>query len=157
DDEYPPNAVDFRPFLARIRSRGASSLGMCLTPGQSGIVARQAAELGLRLNIFGCEALEDTDEVRISRNTLAGAWYVTAGVDDTFRERFQSAHGANGVLSGAAVHYDLAELLVDVLRADQNAEEMVRSLLQAGPRKGALGSFTVVERDDDRFFEFALV
>jgi branched-chain amino acid transport system substrate-binding protein len=110
--DVPAEARDFRTEITRIRSYAPDALYTCLmTPGVSGILARQLKQLKVTIPIFGCEALELGSNFKQSQGALSGAWFVTGGVRSDFESRFKTLYGEPGSLPGAAIHYDLARIL----------------------------------------------
>lgn len=172
--EYPADAQDFKPFLLKLRAKGATALGMCLNPGQSGASAKQAKDLGMKLEIFGCETLDDMHEVKLSEGALLGSWFVTAGVTDKFHEEYLKRFGNDDVLAGAAVHYDIGKLLSYFANAATSAPQFSRysdhpqqggvstaallnSLRSAKVQDGASGTFEVRVTPDDQYFDIHLI
>ncbi|MBX7144941.1 MAG: ABC transporter substrate-binding protein [Oligoflexia bacterium] len=156
NEEYDGAAQDFKPFLLKVRAKEVEALGLCVNPGQSGLVAKQAISLGLKLAYFGCEMLHDKNEALLANGALEGAWFVTGAIEHDFSARYLEKVGNDSVISGAAIHYDVAKLVAYASRGTVDGQSLMRALLGSGPRKGAVGSFTVRERDGDRWMDVHL-
>lgn len=156
DEELTGDQQDFKPLLLRARSKGVASYSVCLDPGKSGVFAKQARELNILGPIFGCEYLHDEDEIKTARGALRGAWFPTVPVTDEFRTKYVGKFSNESVISGAAIHYDLAHLLYKATLAGPK-KPLVDRIVSSGEHKGAVGDFAVKKMDDDQFFEIPLV
>ena len=139
-EEYPGDSLDFKPFLLKAKSHGIDSLGLCLNPGQPGAIAKQARELGLSLKLFGCENFHDQAESAVAGNSLWGTWFVTSRVAPDFQERYSKIFGNDNVISGAAMHYDLAGWITEIAEKNLKRQEFVRAMLASPMRRGAMKS-----------------
>lgn len=155
-EEVPSDTTDFRGVLLRAKARKANALGLCLHPGQYGIVGKQAHEMGLQTEFFGCDTMQDPNELRISGGTLADSWFVVQNVEEQFRKKYLAKYGNDNVIAGAAVHYEVAKLLSDVAtyRGSKSTLEKIRSL---GERRGAVGKYSIKTEVDDQYLDIALV
>ncbi|MCO6431039.1 MAG: ABC transporter substrate-binding protein [Deltaproteobacteria bacterium] len=157
DEEYPPETQDFRPFLLKASAKGVKQLGTCLSFGQSGMIAKQAKELSLNLELFGCESFEDSEEHRIAAGALNGAWYVSAQSNHSFAQKYQTRFGTSNLLTAAGSHYDLAHLLLRKnLTGKMSAEQIMQALLSPLKVSGALGEFQVVSVNGDNYIDFSM-
>ena len=156
-DEVTPDLQDFKPFLLKVRDRGGDAVGMCLGPGQSGLLARQARELGMSPGLFGCDTLHDRREFEVSKGALAGAWLVTGAIAPPFLARYKQVFGNDDAISGAAIHYDLAGILDAALKPGLTADEVVDAVMSSGEGRGASGAFRPVRRDGDQYIELDLI
>lgn len=156
-EETPQNLQDFRSFISRAKALQVESFFLCLEVGQNGLFARQARELKMQATFFGCENLNNLQELKISEGALKDAFFSTVGVTDEFRRRYKSTFGNEDVLSGAAIHYDLVKLLNATRSSERNSGELIQNLFDAGEIKGALPSARFVRTADDQFLDVRLV
>jgi branched-chain amino acid transport system substrate-binding protein len=156
-EECAGDETDFRSFLLKLKARNIQHLGICLTPGQSAALAKQARSMGMKLGIFGCETLEDRGEVELSQGALIGSWFVTAAVTERFHEVYLKRFGNDTVLSGAAVHYDLGRILKGIAGKKARGREIVELLRNAQVTDGALGSYTMKRNARDQYLDIQLV
>lgn len=157
NEEYPRDMYDFVPFLLKAKARGVKQLGISLHPGQSSALARQAKNLKLELAFFGDENLHRREEVLSSQGALEGAWFVTGNVSDEFREKYVAEFQRDDVISGAALHYDLAHLFSKAIKADMTPDQFMNKLFMLGQQQGALGDYRFVRTSDDQFLDLGLV
>lgn len=158
DEEFPPDTTDFKAFLAKARKDEASGIALCLNPGASALLAKQARELGVSAAFFGCENLHSKDEVAASQNALVGAWFVTAGVSEEFKEKYIKRFADDSVVSGAAIHYDIIKLLNEIAEEQPaNGADLISRLYAGGVRQGAVGTYEVRKVDGDQYFHLKLV
>lgn len=155
DEEVALDAQDFKPRILNLKRLAVDTIGLCVSVGQSGMFAKQATELGLRPRFFGCETLYDDRELEISQGALAGTWFVTGVISEKFRARYRSAYGNESVLSGAAIHYDIARVLKE-LDPQLPPLALIDSLFDGRSRSGGMEKFTIVRRDGDQFFDVEL-
>lgn len=79
DKEFLPDIRDFRSVILQIKSQPKlDAVYVNLYFGQTGLFAKQARELGVRLPFFGIETFEDPAEVSSSGGALVGQWYAQA-------------------------------------------------------------------------------
>jgi len=156
DEVLTGDIKDFKPVILKARSAGVKAFGICLDPGKNGLFARQVHEIDYKQPFFGCEYLHAEDELISSQGGLKGAWFFTTFVKESFREKYKKKFGNDNVISGAANHYDVANLIHQALdRADN--EGLLAGLLNSGQQDGAVGKFKVVDSGEDRFFDLRLV
>ncbi len=155
NEEVLSEGDDFRSLIARAQRRGAQSYAVCLDVGKIAAFTRQLRELGETGSIIGCEYLNSREEVTASQGALIGAWFSTARVTDSFRDKVKSTYPADGVISGVANHYDLAYLLHRAWQAGATAR-LIPYLRELGPQQGAVGKFEIVNRNEETFFDLPL-
>lgn len=155
-EEYGTDEKDFKPFLLKLKNKSVQHLGVCLNPGQSGILAKQAKDLGTPLQIFGCETLEDKAELKLSQGALLGAWFVTASVSERFHQSYLKKFGNDDVLSGAAVHYDVAHLLKQLANKEAKGPAILENIRTTKIQDGALGTYEIKSTPDDQYFDMSL-
>lgn len=157
EEELPGVVDDFRPFLLKAKARGADSFFLCVNPGQSGVFARQARDLGLTGPIFGCENLNNLEEYKASRGALEGAWMVTVGVTNKFRDRYRARFNDDSILSAAAIHYDMIKQLAGYSLNHPVAQDLVQQLIDSPASSGAIRSADYKQTPEDRFLDVALI
>jgi ABC-type branched-subunit amino acid transport system substrate-binding protein len=156
DHQLTGEIFDFKPLILKAQEAGAECYALCLDIGKSGLFAKQLRELKIDKPILGCEYLHDRAEVAASKQALVDAWFATVPIREEFQARYIAAFGSDSMLSAAANHYDLARLLSGAPPGLTGAA-LVKSLLSAGPIRGAVGEFEVREEGNDRFFDIPLV
>lgn len=153
--EVPAEMTDFRPLLLRGRERGVSDYLSCVEYGKSGLLARQAFELGSRPHFGGCDFFDNDDEVTAAHGALKGSWFVTLPISEEFRAKYRNRFGQEGSLSCAANHYDLARMLAIFLGKDQTGQ-IIPGLVAIRAYTGAAGPLVIREAEKDRFFDYGL-
>ena len=151
DDDFPPESKDFKTYITKLRAKEKQidAVMVVLMPGQLNIFARQLRQMGSKLEMFGFETVEDTNEVALSGGTLIGTWYVNA--DDgngsflkTYQERFP---GASSYL--AASGYDAVRMLGKAVELGVEKEKLNEFFANLKDFSGALGTFSAT--GDQRF------
>lgn len=148
---------DFKPLLMRAKAMASDSFFICLNPGQSGLFARQLRQLQMQGGIFGCEYLNNLDELRAAQGSLSGAWFVTVQVSPDFGAEYRAVYGNDSALSTAAIHYDLMGILSRAISKRFTSGEIIQALLTAGEYEGAIGKSRFVRTKDDQFLDMELV
>ena len=150
DEEYPPDAKDFRTYLTKIKARkDIDAILPLLFPGQISEFTKQARSLGITLPFFSFEFFEDANEVKNANGTLEGAWYVNA--DDAsgdFVRKFKARFPTSSMYS-AANGYDTVKLLISAAKRDPSAEGVRFYLSTLSNFEGALGKYSA--SGDQRF------
>lgn len=136
DSVVAPGEQDFSSILLKAKSKGISNVGICVGPGQSSLIANKARELGISLSFFGCETLDDREEVK-GTSALNGTWFTTVGVSKKFEEMYRAHFSDDTLMAGAAVHFDIAHL-ISTLASNHKEETPLRTrLLELDGYRGA--------------------
>jgi len=156
NEEYQGTNEDFRPALIKLKAKNPDVLLGCVNPGQVTQLAKQIKQLNIVTQLVGCENFHSMDEVNAAEGALSGALFATAPVTDEFRIKYQKRFGNEDIISGAAVHYDIYNLLHRFGNI-VSREELLKKLLTSGLQHGAVGPFRVTEVEGDQFFDLGLV
>ena len=156
NDEYAPDNKDFRPFFSKLRKLPqVDGFVALLLPGQLGLFAKQARELGFAQPFFGYETFEDPNEVKISGGALIGQRYVNGDDPGADFSRRYSERFPTGAQSFGAAGHDAMLLLADAVRRSEGLSAQERrakvndALHTVKDFSGALGTFS--STDDNRF------
>lgn len=150
DEEYPPDIKDFRPFIAKLRSRkDIDAVFPILLPGQCGTFAKQLRQAGITLPMFSIEMFGDSNEVKAAAGALDGAWYTNAADPSAeFLARYKKKY-PNASTFGAANGHDFVLLLAAALDRDASREGINHFLHNVKDFSGALGTYS--SSGDNRF------
>ncbi len=155
--EFSPDAGDVRSILSAMKREGCSQLFICAAAGQPGLIARQAKDLRLRNAIFGCSSLGAPGEREAAGGALDRAWFYSAAVDPHFAVHYRIIEQGRSVdLYSAAVHYELALVLKEILPSLASPGEIIPALLRLGKRRGVLKEYEFVTDGKDQFMNIAL-
>ena len=149
------NVEDFRALLARSRSRGANALFNCLDIPWS--LVKQARALRYTGEIFGCETMNQTPPDAPSSDAIEGSWFATVPIAPSFREKYRNRFGNEEVISGAAVFYDLMMLIAENRAKQGDISALVESIVDSGPRRGAIDGFQYRRDSGDTFVDIEMV
>jgi len=150
DEEFQSSDKDFKSFLTKLKVRkNIDAILMGLMPGQLGIFAKQARQMGIDLPLFGFETLEDSNEVKVSGGALVGQWYVnTDDPNDLFIKEFKLRY-PDSSLYGASNAHDIALLLGAAVERKMSPSELNDFLHSFEDFSGALGTYSA--SGDNRF------
>lgn len=150
DEEYAGDVKDFRTYLTKVRAhKGIDAIMVVLMPGQCGLFAKQARQLGITQDLFSVEMFEDANEVKVSEGALIGQWYVNNDdPDNVFIDEYKKRYpGAS--LWGASNAHDVALLLGAAIDRGYKRENFPEFLHTLKDFKGALGVYSA--SGDNRF------
>ncbi|HEX2191261.1 MAG TPA: ABC transporter substrate-binding protein [Longimicrobiaceae bacterium] len=142
-DPYQEEMEDFRPYLRRLRERGAEVVLVAgLETGASRAIA-QAREVGLQARFIGGDGLEPLAGMGPEyEGTLVGTlFHPDAGERSRrFAEAFRRAFGREPD-SSAATSYDAVYLIAGALRAGSRDRAAIRAYLEGVGRPGGAPAF----------------
>lgn len=140
DREVTTDLLDFKSIIQRIkRKKDVDAILVNLYTGQNGVFAKQAKEMGLAYPLFNYELFESEQEVKLSKGTLIGAWYVQASAgDNKFLDKYRKAY-PKAPTFGAANGYDAIGLIVSAVNLNQDINKYLHSVKDY---KGALGKYS---------------
>jgi branched-chain amino acid transport system substrate-binding protein len=142
-DPYLEEMEDFRPYLVRLRQRGAEVVLVAgLETGAARAIA-QAREVGLRARFIGGDGLEPLVGMGPEyEGTLVGTLFHPDASDEArrFAEAFRAAYQREPD-SSAATSYDAVHLLAGALRAGARDRESIRAYLETVGRPGGAPAF----------------
>lgn len=143
EDEYQPEARDFRAFIAKLKAtKKLDAVMAVLMPGQIGVFARQLREQGVNLPMFGFEFFEDANEVKISNGALIGAWYVNAAdAAGDFNRRYLKRYPEASLFAAANGH-DIVLLLAASIKTARTADDINTFLHTISDFSGAMGTYS---------------
>ena len=157
EETVTPSEMEFRPLLARAAKKAADSFFICLASAQNAALAKQARAMGMTGIFFGCENLYNDENVRAAEGALDGGWLITASSTDQFRDRYVKRFGTSDSLSGAAIQYDIVNLLHELVKQGVPTKRIPEAVMKTGPRTGTIGRYEVKEEGGDRYFDISLV
>lgn len=142
-EEVSPENKDFRSFLTKVARRPSiDAIAVALMPGQAGLFARQAREMGITLPLFGFELFEDKNEVRLSGGALIGQWYVNIDEpEEPFKKRFLARYPEEAP-SFLATGWDALMLLNKAFTQGHSRAEINEFLHRVRDFSGAMGTYS---------------
>jgi branched-chain amino acid transport system substrate-binding protein len=156
-----PDALDFQIVASTLKRMNLSTLVLMLMPSQIGPFMRQAAGVGLKVQLLGSDTFSSTSAIKESHGLLEGALYADMDVSKEFQARYRRRFGSEDNLSFAANTYDLAFFLDELFREIPHgwpSSQVIERLAAVKTRSGrAAGSCTFVnDPDRGQFFRFQI-
>ena len=141
-EEFTPETKDFRQFLIRLRRHECGAVLLALMPGQLGVFAKQARQMGITAPFFGFETMEDSNEVQASEGALIGQKYVNNDdPDPRFMDEYRKAYpGASQF--GASVGHDIVLMLAGAARGAMTQPQVNDYLHTVKDFSGAMGTYS---------------
>lgn len=151
DQDYPGEIKDFKPFLNKLKQdTRAEGLVMFLVPGQAALCAKQARELGIKMDLIGLGTMEDEKEVKLSADALVGAWYSTEAVSPEFLATYKSKFPESSSFAAGAIH-DATLLVAAAVSAGNSRNEVNHFLHNVKNFKGR--AFASISASGDNRFK----
>lgn len=145
-DPYLETTQDFRPYLERLRRRGAGLIFIAGIEAAGSRIIEQARAAGLEVRFLGGDGLEGLKAMGPSFDgTLVGLLYHRdhSPAARDFADRFRAAFGREPD-SFAALGYDATRLLAEAARESGADRESIREHLARVGREGGAPAFAGV-------------
>ncbi|MEW1585409.1 ABC transporter substrate-binding protein [Micromonospora vinacea] len=153
DQVVTTDQKDFSAALTNIRQRNPQVIFLGAEEVQSGLIVKQARDLGIRATFAGAApqgtpVFIDTSGTANAEGTIVSTPYLSNEVDDasrTFAAAYLAAHGEAAEMHGAKA-YDGAQILLTALKNSNNATgKDLADAIRAVRHKGLLGDFAFDE------------
>ncbi|WP_410816399.1 ABC transporter substrate-binding protein [Micromonospora sp. 050-3] len=153
DQVVTTDQKDFSAALTNIRQRNPQVIFLGAEEVQSGLIVKQARDLGIRATFAGAApqgtpVFIDTAGATNAEGTIVSTPYLSNEVDDasrTFAAAYLAAHGEAAEMHGAKA-YDGAQILLTALKNSSNATgKDLSDAIRAVKHKGLLGDFAFDE------------
>ena len=153
-ETFTPDASDVRAQLTRIKGQNPADVFMLGTPINEGMILKEAAEIGLKVQFFGF-GTEGAEMLKIAGHHADGLLYAYSYDCESpeprvreFYERFVRLQGMPPD-AGAVNAYDAAILFSDCFeKAGDNVEAVKNCLYQVKDYQGASGTFSIDANGD---------
>ena len=155
DEDYNLSERDFRNYLTRLKAeQGVQAVLVNLFFGQIGLFARQAAELGIDLPIFGFEMMADPREIEQAQGALDGQVFISESLGGSaFVKKFEKAYPHASRL-GAAYGYALVDIFKHLLTYSTKRGQIPKILRELKDFETVFGKISV---SPDKRFDFPAV
>ncbi|MET0416599.1 MAG: ABC transporter substrate-binding protein, partial [Actinoplanes sp.] len=153
DQVVTTDQKDFSAALTNIRQRNPQVIFLGAEEVQSGLIVKQARDLGIRATFAGAApqgtpVFIDTAGTANAEGTIVSTPYLSNEVNDasrTFAAAYLAAHGEAAEMHGAKA-YDGAQILLTALKNSNNATgKDLSDAIRAVKHKGLLGDFAFDE------------
>lgn len=158
-EQHKVGAVDFRTQMIKLKAANAPALISISNVTETGHVANQLREVGVKSQVFGPSMAASPNNLKIAPEAMNGWKGVMVAFDPTgndkakaFAEAYQKEYGAAPNVF-AAINYDTTQILAQAIKAAGNDPDAVRKYLLGA--KGLSGVMGDMEFDADRTIRFA--
>ena len=153
NQQFDTTTTDFRPLLLKIKATGNKDLFLLSPPKLTGIILKQAAELGVKRKLFSI-GVESPELVRIAGVTAEGLLYPYSYDSESgnkeavdfkreYLERFSVEPDAVAVNT-----YDGIMLIHSCALADMDVEAVKKCIYNTKNYSGASGTFSIDGKGD---------
>ncbi len=104
-DSYEKNNSDFRTQLVKIKIQNAGVIFIPGTPNSTGLILRQAKELGIDAKFIGNYGAEGQELLKIAGNAAEGFVFTSIPISKKFINDYSSKYNADPTI-GSALGYD---------------------------------------------------
>jgi len=150
EEWFNPDIRDFRTFIVKTKEKQVDAVMITmLGPGQVGIFARQARELGLEVPLFASDFIENEDELKASGGALEGQWYVAAEeASSEFNDEYIRKYGSSPA-HAAANAYDVIQIIGEsVEKYGTDPEKLNWYLHNLKDFHGVVGTYSASGKND---------
>jgi branched-chain amino acid transport system substrate-binding protein len=163
-EAFAPSQKDFRSAIEKIKQASPEFVYFPGQAGETGLILKQARELGLTVPFIGGDGSYSPDLIKIAGNAAEGSYYTLMalgyGVSDDliqdFEKRFKAKYGEAPTVY-ASYAYDTAKIVAKVLsESAYNADDIKKHLYQVKGYKGVTGitSFDQYGEVDKDFYVY---
>jgi branched-chain amino acid transport system substrate-binding protein len=159
-EAFAPGQTDFRSTIEKIKQAKPGFVYFPGQAGETGLILKQARELGLTVPFVGGDGSYSPDLIKIAGNAAEGSYYTLMalgyGVSDEliqdFEKRFRAKYGEAPTVY-ASYAYETAKIVAKVLsESAYNADDIKKHLYQVKGYRGITGitsfdSFGEVDKD----------
>lgn len=153
-ESYGKDDVDFSALLTKVKASGPDVVFLPDYYNKVGLIAKQAREKGIRVNLIGPDGWDSPDLVKIAGEAVEGGYFSNHySPDDTrpevvawvkkYREKFGQTPDALGTLA-----YDATNLLLEAIRK-ANSDDPVKIRAALASIKGFKGVTGESAMDDN--------
>jgi len=152
-DAFAPNQKDFKTTLSKIKKENPDVIYFPGQAAETGLILKQAKEIGLNVNFVGGDGSYSPDLITISGNSAEGSFYTLMamgyGVCDSliqsFSLKFRNKYGVEPTVY-AAYAYEAGKIIVQVLsESDYTSQSIKDNLYKIKNFKGVTGYTTFDE------------
>ncbi len=151
-----PNEKDFRTDLIKMRDANIEALVLFNYGDEGGLIAKQARELGLDVQIVGCDMLGSDDIVEIAGGAIEGAIFSWPALDEedpkvkAFMLIFENIYGEKpAVPTAAANSYDVVYILKEAFETAGTDVDAVKDYLYTIQNYEGVGGLTSFDHNGD--------
>jgi branched-chain amino acid transport system substrate-binding protein len=122
-EKYEFGATDFKTQLIKIKAQSPDALLIISYGSEGGLIAKQARELGINIQIIGTDNFGTKEVVESGKSAVEGAIFSTPALDETkpeiqiLKAEFQKRYGKEPpILIAVADAYDAAKILLKAIQ-----------------------------------------
>lgn len=148
EDSYDKKSTDFRMQLTKLKSANPQVVFIPGIPRTTGLILRQAKELGLNCRFLGNYGAEGADLITSGGDAAEGFIYASLPISEEFTRLFKDKNGRLPT-TGAPLVYDTLHIVNEVIeKYGTSAESIKRGLNDLKNYEGATGKITLLQSGD---------
>lgn len=113
-EDYSIAPESFQANLLKVKNGGFDAIGVCLSSGLNGRLAKQMRELHIALPLFGCNFIEAAVDIKAAAGAFDGVWFTAPKLSAEFVKRYKERFGYTDHVVSAALFHDAALLATKV-------------------------------------------
>lgn len=136
----PADDSKIADFVKEIAKKGVTALGLFVEGGKPSAIARIARKQKIIFDYFGLSSMYSREELRLSRDFLLGAWFVTPELEQSFVDEFSNLYQGGTVMIQAGIYHDIALTIHKNRTRITSPENFARSMVRFPLTGGALSA-----------------
>jgi ABC-type branched-subunit amino acid transport system substrate-binding protein len=112
-EDFSASPDSFQSNLLKAKNQGFDAIGVCLSSGLNGRLAKQMRDLKIGIPLFGCNFLEASADIQAAAGALDGVWFTAPKLSREFVNRYKGRYGTTDHVVSAAIFHDAALLATD--------------------------------------------
>lgn len=147
-ESYDKKGIDFRTQIIKLKGAGIDGVFIPGVPRTTGLILKQAKELGLDIVFLGNYGTEGADLLTAAQGAAEGFVYASIPINIRFKEKFK-LHYNKDVTIGAALGYDALNIVMSIVNdIGSDRELFINNLSQLKNFKGVTGTTTLLPNHD---------
>ncbi|MFZ5559810.1 MAG: ABC transporter substrate-binding protein [Patescibacteria group bacterium] len=155
-EKYEFGATDFKTQLIKIKAQSPEVLLIICYGSEGGLIAKQARELGMDIQIIGTDNFGTKEVVEAGKSTVEGSIFSTPALDDTkpgvqtLKAEFQKKYGKEpSILIVVADAYDATKILIKAIQTSGYDSSGIKDYLYSVKDYwGVTGNITIDKNGD---------
>jgi ABC-type branched-subunit amino acid transport system substrate-binding protein len=146
-----PTENDLRSYVLKLGFHKEDAIGAFILPAQFASFYKNVAQMKLSVQTFSADIIGSDSIIKECPDTINGAFFTEVGITPEFRKLYTEKYGTDGHIGHAAQAYDIANLISDLfgnLKQKISRDDIMRTISQISPRKGATGELSYSDTPD---------
>jgi hypothetical protein len=135
----------------KLSKKRDDAVGVFLLPSQFVSFFKNVDQLKLSMQTFSADIIGSNSIINACPDNINGTFFTEVGITSEFGKLYTGKYGNDGHIGHAAQAYDIANLIGDLfgnLKKKLSRDDIMRTIAQIPPRRGATGDFRYSDTPD---------